>query len=47
MRIRPVSGRKFFATIYQAAGIDYKKSYYTEGRKIKYATNTSPIRELF
>ena len=45
--IRPIGIKKLFATIYKAAGIDYSKHYVTEGRKIKYATNATPIKELF
>ena len=44
--IKPISTKKLMATIYKAAGVDTRKSYVTEGRKVKYAYE-QPIRDIF
>lgn len=44
---RPVTVPDFFATIYKCLGIDPEKKYAVEGRKVKYAYNGKPIKELF
>jgi hypothetical protein len=46
----PVNIQTLFATIYHAVGIDYKKAYVTEGRRMPYNYGTppgNPVKDLF
>ncbi len=47
IRNRPVLVQDYFATVFRALGIDPEKKYVLSGRKVKYAYNGKPIRELF
>lgn len=47
IRNRPVTVPDYFATIFKSLGIDPEKKYVLSGRKVKYAYNGKPIRELF
>lgn len=44
---KPVSIYDLFATIYYACGIDSKKKYDTEGRKVPYVKGGKPVMSLF
>lgn len=44
---KPVSIYDLFATIYYACGIDPKKKYDTEGRKVPYVKGGKPVMSLF
>jgi hypothetical protein len=52
--VKPVPVHDLFATLFQACGVNFNKSYNREGRKTKYvsqngntATSGTPVRELF
>ena len=47
IRNRPVPVQDYFATIYKCLGIDSEKKYVLSGRKVKYAYNGKPVKELF
>lgn len=47
IRNRPVPVQDYFATIYKALGLDPEKKYLVNQRKVKYAYNGKPVKELF